>query len=179
MIRCVLCGSSKMDSQGTGCALCGGSPAVRWEQVHISGQTKTKLLAHADELKRFGITVEISQPVQKSSDQIGFTTTDLICVSLAVGDSLHHGILLSIILFLRDLAIPKVEILSLRLDEPETISEILQEPTPAKKPSRPARRKPAKSSKKKGTARRKPTAKKSKKQSAKDAKHSSKRSKKR
>jgi hypothetical protein len=148
MIRCVLCGSSKLDSQGMGCALCGGSPAVRWEQVHISGQTKTKLLAHADELKQFGVTVEISQPTQKSSDQIGFTTTDLICLSLAVGDSLHHGILRSLILFLRNLVIPKEEILRLRLDEPETISEILEAESqstkvePAEKTV--AKRKPAK-----------------------------------
>jgi hypothetical protein len=129
-----------------GCALCGGSPAVRWEQVHVSGQTKTKLLAHADDLKQFGVTVEISQPVQKSSDQIGFTTTDLICVSLAVGDSLHHGILRSLILFLRNLVIPKEEILRLRLDEPETISEILERaPDENKlKPKTGTKRKPAK-----------------------------------
>jgi hypothetical protein len=143
-----LCGSSNFDSQWAGCALCGGSPAVRREQVHISGQTKTKLLAYADELKQFGVTVEISQPIQKSSDQIGFSTTDLFCLSLAVGDSLHHGILRSLILFLRSLAIPEVEIIRLRLDEPETISEILEAESqstklePAEKTV--AKRKPAK-----------------------------------
>jgi hypothetical protein len=129
-------------------------PPLRGNQVHVSSETKTKLLAHADELKRFGVTLEMSEPLEKISDQIGFTTADLICLSLAVGDSLHHGILRSLILFLRDLAIPEEQIIRLRLDEPETISEILQEPTPAaKKPSRPARRKqPAKSSKKKQSA---------------------------
>jgi hypothetical protein len=154
MLRCAICGSSRLDSQNIGCARCGGSPAAPWERVHVTSETKTKLLAHADELKRLGVTLEISQPLEKISDQIGFTTAESICLGLAVGDSLHHGILRTLILFLRDLAIPEEQIIRLRLGEPETISEILQEPTPAaKKPSRPARRKqPAKSSKRKQPA---------------------------
>jgi hypothetical protein len=51
MIRCVQCGCSRLDSQGVGCALCGGAPAVGWEQCYIDEATKAKLLAHAAELK--------------------------------------------------------------------------------------------------------------------------------
>jgi hypothetical protein len=176
MTRCVICGCSRYDPDGLGCALCGGAHGPRWEQVHIDDGTKAKLLAHADELKGFGVTLEQQQLLQKDAG----LTMSAIGLGLGVVESIHPGTLRSLILFLRDLAIPQEQILRLRLDEPETISEILQEATPARKPSRPARRKqPAKSSKKEGTARRKPTAKKSKKQSAKGAKHPSKRSKKR
>ena len=41
-----------------GCALCGGAPAVRWEQCYIDEDTKAKLLAHADELNALGLTLE-------------------------------------------------------------------------------------------------------------------------
>ncbi len=184
MIRCVLCGSSKMDSQGMGCALCGGSPAVPWEQVHVDEETKTKLLAHADELKKFGVTLEEQHPVGKSAEG----TMAALALGLHISDSLHHGVLHDLLLRLRDWAIPEEQIIRLRLTEPETVAEILREPTPTAEPKSvvPTRRKqPAKSSKKKRTASRKPTAKKSKKQSAKrahkppvkSAKHSSKRSK--
>jgi len=163
MIRCVLCGSSKMDSQGMGCALCGGSPAVPWEQVHVDEKTKTKLLAHADELKKFGVSLEEQNPVGKSAEG----TMAAIALGLHVSDSLHHGVLHDLLLRLRDWAIPEEQIIRLRLTEPETVAEILREPTPTAVPAR--RKQPAKSSKKKRTASRKPTAKKSKKQSGKRA----------
>jgi hypothetical protein len=183
MIRCVLCGSSKMDFQGMGCALCGGSPAVPWEQVHVDEETKTKLLAHADELKKFGVSLEEQHPVGKSAEG----TMAAIALGLHVSDALHHGVLHDLLLRLRDWAIPEEQIIRLRLTEPETVAEILREPTPTTVPAR--RKQPAKSSKKKKrSASREPTAKKSKKQSAKRVykppvksakKHSSKRSKKR
>jgi hypothetical protein len=141
MLRCVLCGSSRMDSQGMGCARCGGSPAVPWEQRHVNEDTKNKLLAHADELKTFGVTLEKQQPLEKDAGLI----LGAVALGLQVVESLSPGVLRSLVHCLRDLAIPEEQILRLRLDEPEKISELLQEPTPVgeRKPSRPASRKRA------------------------------------
>lgn len=142
-----------MDSQGMGCARCGGSPAVSSEQRHVNDDTKNKLLARADELKKFGVTLEEQRPLGKSAEGMA-----ALALFLHVADSLHSGVLRELVLYLRSLAIPEEQITRLRLDEPETISEILQEPTPAAKPkpSRLARQKqPAKISKKKQTASRK------------------------
>ena len=166
MIRCVICGSSRMDDQGVGCARCGGSPAVPWEHRHVNDDTKNKLLAHADELKKFGVTLEEQHPVGKSAEG----TVAAMALGLHISDSLHHGVLHDLLLLLRDWAIPEEQIIRLRLTEPETVAEMLREPTPTAepKPSGPSRRQqPAKSSKKKRTAGRKPTAKNSRKQSAK------------
>jgi hypothetical protein len=149
-----------------GCARCGGSPAVPWEQVHVDEETKTKLLAHADELKEFGITLEEQHPLGKNAEG----TMAALALSLHISDSLHHGVLHDLLLRLRDWAIPEEQIIRLRLTEPETVAETLREPTPTAelKSAGSARRKqPAKSSKKKRTANRNSAAKKSKKQSAK------------
>lgn len=112
-----------MDSQGVGCARCGGSPAVPSEKCHINEETKSKLLAHADELKAFGVTLEKREPLTKISDH----AIGLISLALGVSESLHPGTLRSLVLFLRNLAIPEEQILRLRLDEPENISKILSE----------------------------------------------------
>jgi len=143
-----------------GCALCGGPPAVPWEEVHVDEETKTKLLAHADELKKFGVTLEEQHPLGKSAGG----TMAALALGLHISDSLHHGVLHDLLLGLRDWAIPEEQIIRLRLTEPETVAEILREPMPTAVPAR--RKQPAKSSKKKRTASRKLTAKKSKKQSA-------------
>ncbi|MGB7267363.1 MAG: hypothetical protein WBC92_17740 [Terracidiphilus sp.] len=50
---------------------------------------------------------------------------EAIGLVLAVADSLDSGVLRKLVLFLWGIAIPKEEILRLRLDEPEQISEIL------------------------------------------------------
>jgi hypothetical protein len=47
-----------MDEKGCGGKLCGGSPAVRGEQVHVESATQAKLLGSANELQSFGIAVE-------------------------------------------------------------------------------------------------------------------------
>jgi len=104
-----------------GCILCGGSPSVRSEQVHVTDETKIKLLAHADELKTYGVTVEEQTTFRKV-----FGALEAFGVGLAVADSLDHGVLRKLVLYLRDLAIPKDEILRLRLDEPEEISKLLR-----------------------------------------------------
>jgi len=121
MIRCVKCGCSRLDSRGMGCVLCGGSPSVRSEQVHVTDETKIKLLAHADGLKTYGVIVEEQRTFRKVAGAL-----EVFGIGLAVADSLNSGVLRKLVLFLRDLAIPEEEILRLRLDEPETISKVLR-----------------------------------------------------
>lgn len=127
-----------MDSQGMGCARCGGPAAVPWEQLHCDEITKIKLLAHADELKALGVTLEEQQPLKKDA---GLTVAG-IALGLQIVESLSPGALRSLVLFLRDMAIPEEQILRLRLDEPENISEVLSDADKGKrKPSRSADRK--------------------------------------
>jgi hypothetical protein len=126
-----------LDAQGVGCARCGGAPAVPWEQVHVSEETKAKLLAHADELKGFGVTLKQEQLLQKDAG----TTMTAIGLALTVVESIHPGTLRSLIRFLRGLAIPEEQILRLRLDEPENISKVLRESPNKGKPKSAARKK--------------------------------------
>jgi hypothetical protein len=104
-----------------GCVLCGGSPSVRSEQVHVTDETRIKLLAHADGLKTYGVIVEEQRTFRKVAGAL-----EVFGIGLAVADSLNSGVLRKLVLFLRDLAIPEEEILRLRLDEPETISKVLR-----------------------------------------------------
>jgi hypothetical protein len=122
MIRCALCGSSRLDAEGVRCARCGGSPAVRGEQCYISEDTKTKLLAHAEDLKAFGVSLERQQIVRKHAG----TVMTAIGLALGIAESLHPGALRALIRYLRDLAIPEEEIIRLRLDEPEKVSKMLR-----------------------------------------------------
>ncbi len=131
-----------------GCARCGGSPAVPWEQRYVNEDTKSKLLAHADELKTFGVTLEEPPQALKKDASLIVGTVGLV---LQVVESIHPGTLRDLFLYLRDLAIPEEEILRLRLDEPEKVLDVLHEQAPndkAKKKSRPAGRKRSKRSKK-------------------------------
>jgi hypothetical protein len=74
-------------------------------------------------LKTFGVTLEEYRPIQKSAgDKIAVTG-----LALQIAEALKPGALRSIILYLRDIAIPKDEILRLRLDEPESVSDALSE----------------------------------------------------
>ncbi len=121
MTRCIVCGCSRLDPNGIMCALCGGAPGVRSEQCYVTDETKAKLLAHAEDLKTFGLTLEEYRPIQKSAgDKIAY-----IALALQIAESLKPGALRSFILYLREIAIPKEEILRLRLDEPEHISDVL------------------------------------------------------
>src|SRR5208282_3400969 len=78
-------------------------------------------LAHAEELKTFGVTLEEHELVQK----VAGATLGAIGLALKVADSLNSGVLRKLVLFLRDIAIPEEEIFRLRLDEPERVSEVL------------------------------------------------------
>src|SRR5208282_3015438 len=94
-------------------------------------ETKAKLLTHADELKGFGVTLEQQQLLQKDAGM----TMSAIGLGLTVVESIHPGTLRSLILFLRDLAIPQEQILRLRLDEPENISKVLSDAGKGKRKS--------------------------------------------
>jgi hypothetical protein len=119
-LRCVDCGCSRWDAGGYKCAYCGGSPSVRSERCHVNEDTKAKLLAHADDLKDLGITIEKGKGFEKIA---GADTIGTIALVLAVADSFSHddGILRRLVVYLRSLAIPEEQILRLRLDEPEKI----------------------------------------------------------
>jgi hypothetical protein len=120
-MRCLQCGCSRLDTRGMGCALCGGAPAVRWEQCYIDEGTKNKLLAHADELKVFGLTLEEpGEPLRKDAGLV----VGAIGLVIQVVETVRPGTFRELVLKLRDLAIPKEQILRLRLDEPENISKV-------------------------------------------------------
>ncbi len=118
MIRCVICGCSRLDPKRYKCARCGGAPGLRSEQCHITGDTKAKLMAHAEELKVFGVTFEEHETLGKHADYLG-----TIGLALAVAESLNSdsGLLRKLVVYLRDIAIPEDEVLRLRLDEPEQV----------------------------------------------------------
>lgn len=102
------------------CILCGGSPAVRTEQVHVTEETKAKLLAHAEKLKPFGVVVE-----QQTTFRKVLGASKALGVALLFRDPLDSGVLRRLVLYLFSLYIRKEQILRLRLDEPEQISRIL------------------------------------------------------
>jgi hypothetical protein len=129
-----------------GCALCGGAPAVRWEQCYIDEDTKAKLLTHADELKALGLTLEEpGEPLQKDAGLV----VGAVGLVIQVVETVRPGTFRELVLKLRDLAIPKEQILRLRLDEPENISKVLSEPPP------PYKGKPKQAARKKLVAKRK------------------------
>lgn len=116
-----------------GCARCGGAPAVSWEQCYINEDTKSKLVAHADQLRTFGVTLEEPPPpLQKDAG----TTMTAIGLVISLSEALYPGGLRKLLLFLRDIAIPEEEILRLRLDEPENVSEVVHDPLPRPKSTR-------------------------------------------
>jgi len=116
MIRCVNCGSSRLDSDYVVCILCGGSAGVRWEQCHVSREAKVHLLMSATELKAFGIGVELHRTFAKvMGGPKGFG------VALDLADHLNKKILPEVISFLRGKGMHAQDILRLRLDEPEIV----------------------------------------------------------
>jgi hypothetical protein len=128
-----------MDTGGVRCARCGGPLAVRSEQIHVNEDTNRKLLAHSDKLRTFEVILDPQKPLGKTAEG----TMAAAALVLHVADSLQHGVQRSLIHYLRDLTIPEEQILRLRLDDPEKISALIQEPTVVKKGkplSRPAAR---------------------------------------
>jgi hypothetical protein len=120
VIRCVMCGCSRWDSKGVGCVLCGGSPSVRDEQVHVGIATKSNLVADARQLENFGVTireVRCFRKVMGASETSG--------VVLEFSEPFEPEILRDLVLHLDYLGIPKAEIFRLRLAEPEQIESAL------------------------------------------------------
>jgi hypothetical protein len=118
IVRCLICGCSRLDAEGYKCARCGGSPGLRTERCYITEDTKAKLKAHANELEAFGLTLDEHEVLGKHVD-----TLAAIGLALAIADSLNSdsGLLRKLVQYLRDMAIPKDEVLRLRLDEPEQV----------------------------------------------------------
>lgn len=128
IMRCIACGCSRLDPKGYKCAECGGAPGPRHEQCYVSEETKATLLAHAKQLKHHGIVLDQCEPLGKSADYKG-----TIALALQIAESLRPGILRKLVGFLWELAIPHEDILRLRLDEPENISQITSEIGPPKR----------------------------------------------
>lgn len=106
-----------------GCALCGKSHGPRWERCYITAETQSTLLAHADDLQQFGVTLTEDRPLQKD---VG-TIVNVIRLVLQIADSLDKGVLRKLILYLHELGISRNEILRLRLDEPEEVDKLFNE----------------------------------------------------
>jgi hypothetical protein len=123
MLRCLECGCSRFDGRGMGCALCGKSHGPRWERCYITAETQSTLLAHADDLQQFGVTLTEDRPLQKD---VG-TIVNVIRLVLQIADSLDKGVLRKLILYLHELGISRNEILRLRLDEPEEVDKLFNE----------------------------------------------------
>lgn len=121
-MRCLVCGSSKIDFEWCKCRLCGAAAGLRDEECYVTEETKSKLWSHAQELSTFDVILKGQGVLKKHIDPIG-----VISLALAVADSLDSGVLRKLVLFLRKLEIPQDEILRLRLAEPDVITEILDD----------------------------------------------------
>ncbi len=121
MLRCLECGCSRFDARGMGCALCGKALGPRWERCHITDETQRTLLAHADALQQFGVTLTEERPLQKDAG----TSLGVMALVLALAESLDDGVLRKLIRYLHELGISRNEILRLRLSEPENVDEEL------------------------------------------------------
>ena len=123
MYRCLKCGCSRTDARGfLSCVLCGAACGDRTEQCYVTDDTKAILLAHAEELKDFGLTLEQHRLLAKDAK----TTIAAIGLVIQIAHELRPGgMLRDLILYLHELAITRDEILRLRLTEPE-VSSILR-----------------------------------------------------
>ena len=125
VFRCLKCGCSRTDARGfLSCVLCGAACGDRTEQCYVTDDTKAILLAHAEELKDFGLTLEQHRLLAKDAK----TTIAAIGLVIQIAHELRPGgMLRDLILYLHELAITRDEILRLRLTEPEEADEILNE----------------------------------------------------
>ena len=84
-VRCARCGSSRLDAENCGCALCGGLPRLRGAAIHVSLNAKSALLAHARDLwNTFGLTIET---VIIFSKVMGAKDSDALALDVAELDS--------------------------------------------------------------------------------------------
>lgn len=138
-VRCIQCGSAQFDPEGYKCGKCGGAMAVRGEQCYVTEETLKKLRSCPNELSRFGITIDQHKPLQK--DWVG-TAIGAAALALYVADRIQPDATRNLVQFLCDLAVPKDDILKLRVAEPEEIlryiemdkrnaSWTVRQPTPA------------------------------------------------
>lgn len=116
-IRCLECGSSRLDPQGYKCGRCGKAIGLRSERCYVTDETKQILLNHSSALSKFGIELKSGQPLGKSAD----TVLAAAILILHCADSFDHGALHRLVQYLKQIRIEREEILRLRLDEPEKI----------------------------------------------------------
>jgi hypothetical protein len=121
MVRCVECGCSRWDAGGVGCVLCGGSPATRWEKVHISCETQANLEGSFPDLKTFGVTVEQMRVGEILQKPAGGPEEKRHSIALDFSEPIEPKPLQELVSHLHSLGIPKSEIFRLRLAEPEEI----------------------------------------------------------
>jgi len=127
-LRCLVCGSSRLDPEKYKCERCGSAVGLRTEECYVNDETKKKLISHADRLSQLGIRIEQVQTLRKAAD-VG-TAVGIIGLVIVLAESFHHGLLKELVAYLRDeLLLPEKEILSLRLDEPEEILKLYRNRT--------------------------------------------------
>jgi hypothetical protein len=126
MYRCLKCGCSRTDARGfQSCILCGCACGERTEQCYITDDTRAKLVAHAVDLKDFGLTLEEEHNSLRKDAK---TTIAAIGLVIQIARELQPGgVLRKLILYLHQLAILRDEMLRLRLTEPEEVDKILNE----------------------------------------------------
>lgn len=90
---------------------------MRKEKCYVSEETLNNLLPHAEELATFGITFERHEPLHKAWGD----AVTAIGVGLYIADKVRPGTTQDLVQLLCNCAVPKEEILRLRLDEPEQI----------------------------------------------------------
>jgi hypothetical protein len=126
MFRCLRCGCSRTDAGGfLSCILCGTACGLRTEAVLLTDDTKAILLAHTEDLKAFGLTLEKCEPLQKDVR----TIATVVNVVLNIATSLDAGVLKKLIHSLHQWGIDRNELQGLRLTEPEEVDEICNEST--------------------------------------------------
>jgi hypothetical protein len=122
-VRCIQCGSAQFDPEGYKCGRCGGAMAARGEQCYVTEETIKKLRSYPNELSRFRITIEQHKPLRK--DWVG-TAIGAAALALYVADRIQPDATRNLVQFLCDLAVPKDDILRLRIAEPEEILSYIE-----------------------------------------------------
>jgi hypothetical protein len=169
-VRCLECGSARWDSEAVKCGKCGGAMALRHERCYVSEETISKLSAHADELLKFDVTMEEPDRLGKNfvdtATVIG-AVASVAGVALYIGDRFEQHMTRDLVQSLLDKAVPKEEILKLRLDEPETILSYVEMDKPdatraIRRRTRPAQRPKGRSNARSKKAKTRPKRKRSK-----------------